>query len=118
MEGRELKMILESVAHNIFTPDPYYQQRGDMVRSGGMGYSCAPRNGFGERISDLRRRDGSLINSSKRYKVAGWATVGSKSTGPAVWDVVADHLRDKKEISVERVETPVLKTITNNPGLA
>ena len=118
MEGQELKSILESVADNIFTPDPYYQQGGDMVRTGGLGYSCAPRNGFGERISDLRLRDGSLINASQRYKVAGWATVGSKSAGPAVWDVVADHLRDKKEISIDRVETPVLKGITNNPGLA
>jgi len=69
-------------------------------------------------MSDLRLRDGSLINPNQRYKVAGWATVGSKSSGPAVWDVVADHLRDKKKISVDRVETPVLKGISNNPGIA
>jgi len=118
MEGHELKTILESVADNIFTPDPYYQQGGDMVRTGGMSYSCAPRNGFGERIGDLRLRDGSLVDANKRYKIAGWATVGSKSAGPAVWDVVADHLRDKKEVSVDRVETPVLKGLTSNPGLA
>lgn len=118
MEGRELKTILEGVADNIFTPDPYYQQGGDMVRTGGMSYSCAPRNGFGERISDLRLRDGSLINPNKRYKIAGWATVGSKSPGPAVWDVVADHLRDRKEVNVDRLETPFLKGITSNPGLA
>ena len=118
MEGRELKTILEGVADNIFTPDPYYQQGGDMVRTGGMSYSCAPRNGFGERISDLRLRDGALINPNKRYKIAGWATVGSKSPGPAVWDVVADHLRDRKEVNVDRLETPFLKGITSNPGLA
>jgi sulfur-oxidizing protein SoxB len=118
MQGSELKLILESVADNLFHEDPYYQQGGDMVRVGGLSYSCDPGKAMGERIGDLRLQDGSLLEADKTYKVAGWATVGSKSPGAPVWDMVAEYLRDRKTIKVDEVETPRLINVAGNKGLA
>ncbi len=118
MQGSELKMILESVADNLFHPDPYYQQGGDMVRVGGLSYNCNPGKAMGERISQLRLPDGSLLDADKTYKVAGWATVGSKSPGPPIWEVVADYLRDRKVVRVDKLDTPSLSNVAGNPGLA
>ncbi len=118
MQGSELKMILESVADNLFHPDPYYQQGGDMVRVGGLSYNCNPGKAMGERISQLRLSDGSLLDADKTYKVAGWATVGSKSPGPPIWEVVADYLRDRKVVRVDKLDTPSLSNVAGNPGLA
>ncbi|MDB9866567.1 thiosulfohydrolase SoxB [Pseudomonadales bacterium] len=118
MSGAELKMIMESVADNLFNIDPYYQQGGDMVRTGGMSYTCEPGATMGKRITDMRLPNGDLIKDAKNYKVAGWATVGSQSTGPAVWDVVADHLRDRKTIHLDKIDTPRLKGVKGNPGVA
>lgn len=118
MQGSELKMILESVADNLFHDDPYFQQGGDMVRVGGLQYSCDPQADSDSRIQDLRLDNGELVEAGKDYKVAGWATVGSQSEGPAIWDVVADYLRDKKNVSVEKLNTPKLIGMKNNPGLA
>lgn len=118
MKGSELKTILESVADNLFTPDPYYQQGGDMVRTGGVQYACSPLKKMGSRISELRLADGSLIDAGKDYRVAGWATVGAASDGPPVWDVVASSLRAKQTVSVYNLEEPVLKGVTGNPGIA
>ena len=36
LTGAQIKAILEDVADNLFNPDPYLQQGGDMVRVGGM----------------------------------------------------------------------------------
>ena len=118
MQGSELKMILESVADNLFHPDPYYQQGGDMVRVGGLNYSCDPGKAMGERISQLRLADGSLLDADKTYKVAGWATVGSKSPGPPIWEVVAEYLRDRKVVRLDKLDTPSLSNVAGNPGLA
>ncbi|MDX2428037.1 MAG: thiosulfohydrolase SoxB [Xanthomonadales bacterium] len=118
MQGSELKMILESVADNLFHEDPYYQQGGDMVRVGGLSYSCDPGRTMGERIGDLSLHDGTLLNADKTYKVAGWATVGSKSPGPPIWDMVAEYLRDRKTIKVENVDTPRLINVAGNKGIA
>jgi sulfur-oxidizing protein SoxB len=118
MAGSELKLIMESVADNLFNADPYYQQGGDMVRTGGFNYTCEPSAAMGKRITDMTLANGELIRDSQTYKVAGWATVGSVSTGPAVWDVVADHLRDKQTIHLEKFETPKLKGVAGNPGIA
>ena len=118
MQGSELKMILESVADNLFHEDPYYQQGGDMVRVGGLSYSCDPAKAMGERIGDLCLQDGSVLDADKTYKVAGWATVGSKSPGPPVWDMVAEYLRDRKVIKVDEVETPRLINVAGNKGIA
>ena len=118
MKGSELKLILESVADNLFNPDPYYQQGGDMVRTGGMNYRCAPGAGMGERISAMTLANGRSIEDSKNYRVAGWATVGAQSSGAPVWDVVADYLRDRKQITIDKLETPKLTGVKGNPGIA
>src|SRR5210317_1239060 len=93
MSGDQIKLILEDVADNLFNKDPYYQQGVDMVRLGGMDYSIDPEADAGARIADMQLDDGTSIEASKNYKVAGWATVGSVSPGPPIWDVVADYLR-------------------------
>ena len=118
MQGSELKMILESVADNLFHEDPYYQQGGDMVRVGGLSYSCDPGQVMGKRIENLSLHDGSPLSADKTYKVAGWATVGSKSPGPPVWDMVAEYLRDRKTIKVENIDTPRLINVAGNKGIA
>jgi sulfur-oxidizing protein SoxB len=118
MSGAEIKIILESVADNLFHTDPYYQQGGDMVRLGGLNYSCDPTATMDSRIADLTLDDGRSLDASKNYKVAGWATVGAESPGEPIWDVVAEYLREKKTITVEKVNTPALKNVANNAGLA
>jgi len=118
MPGSELKLIMESVADNLFNADPYYQQGGDMVRTGGFNYTCEPGAAMGQRITDMRLANGELIRDSQSYKVAGWATVGSASTGPAVWDVVADHFGDQQTIHLDKIDTPKLKGIKGNAGIA
>jgi sulfur-oxidizing protein SoxB len=118
MKGSELKTVLESVADNLFTPDPYYQQGGDMVRTGGLDYTCSPLQTINQRISELRLKDGTPVSPDKTYRVAGWATVNSASEGAPVWDVVADYLRDKKTVTMENIDAPVLKGVANNPGMA
>jgi sulfur-oxidizing protein SoxB len=118
MAGSELKLILESVADNLFHTDPYYQQGGDMVRLGGLNFTCDPTAKMDGRISDLTLDSGKSIEASKNYKVAGWATVGSQSTGAPVWDVVAEYLKAKKTIKVDKVNTPKLRNVAGNPGLS
>lgn len=118
MSGAEIKMILESVADNLFHRDPYYQQGGDMVRLGGLNFSCDPTANMNARISDLTLDDGRMLEAGKNYKVAGWATVASVSPGPPVWDVVAEYLKDKKTITVDKLNSPKLRNVSNNAGLA
>jgi sulfur-oxidizing protein SoxB len=118
MKGSEIKMILEDVCDNLFNTDPYYQQGGDMVRVGGLDYTCDPTASMGNRISDMTLDNGKKVEADKEYKVAGWATVGAPSPGAPVWDVVADYLRDRKTIRINKVNTPVLKNVEGNPGIA
>lgn len=118
MKGSELKLILEDVADNIFNPEPYLQSGGDMVRVGGFDYVCDPSKSVGSRISEMTLDNGEKIDMNKDYKVAGWATVGARSEGPDIWDVVADDLRDKKVARVDKLNTPLLKNIAGNPGIA
>jgi sulfur-oxidizing protein SoxB len=118
MTGEELKLILEDVSDNLFNPDPFYQQGGDMVRLGGMNYVCDPLATMGNRISDMTLINGERIEARKSYKVTGWATVGSQSPGRPVWDVVADYLRSEKTVRVDKLTTPVLRNVANNPGIA
>ena len=89
-----------------------------MVRLGGMNYVCDPLAEIGQRISNMTLDSGALVEAGKRYKVTGWATVGSQSPGRPVWDVVAEYLRSIKTISVDRLNTPVLKNVANNPGIS
>jgi sulfur-oxidizing protein SoxB len=119
MSGEQIKLILEDVADNLFHKDPFYQQGGDMVRLGGMNYSCDPLASAGKRISDMELPGGERLSATKKYKVAGWATVGSKSPGAPIWDVVAEYLRDQKsELKISNLNTPKLKNVANNPGYA
>jgi len=111
ISGSQLKDILEDVCDNLFNVDPYYQQGGDMVRVGGMSYTCAPAEAPGRRISDLKLDDGRAIEAVKSYKVAGWASVNEQK-GVPVWDVLAGHLRAGKGSGV------TLKGVENNPGIA
>jgi sulfur-oxidizing protein SoxB len=118
MTGEELRLILEDVADNLFNPDPFYQQGGDMVRVGGMNYVCDPLADMGRRISEMTLDSGAPIEAGKSYKVTGWATVGSQAPGRPVWEVVAEYLRAEKSIRVDRLNNPVLKNVANNPGIA
>jgi sulfur-oxidizing protein SoxB len=118
MTGEQIKLILEDVCDNLFNPDPFYQQGGDMVRTGGLDYVCEPLAESGRRISDMRLDDGTPIEANKQYRVAGWATVGSQAPGPPIWDVVASYLRDQKVATIRKMNTPVLKGVKNNLGIA
>jgi len=118
MSGEDIKLILEDVADNLFNADPYYQQGGDMVRLGGLDYVMDPLAAAGQRITGMQLDDGSKIDASKSYKIAGWATVGSQSPGAPIWDVVADHLRDSETTSIKKLNTPKLKNVSGNPGIA
>jgi S-sulfosulfanyl-L-cysteine sulfohydrolase len=116
MTGGQIKDILEDVCDNLFNADPYYQQGGDMVRVGGMAYTCAPAEAVGRRISDLKLDNGRPIEAGKSYKVAGWASVNEQKGAP-VWDVLVKHLRAGK-ISGQRGSGVMLKGVTDNPGIA
>ncbi|MBS7807184.1 thiosulfohydrolase SoxB [Variovorax sp. PCZ-1] len=118
IKGDMLKIILEDVCDNLFNPDPYYQQGGDMVRVAGMSYTCAPGAKSGERISEMRLK-GQLIDPNKTYKVAGWAPVqeASKNAGPPVWDVVETYLKSQKVLKPVRVNNPKLLGLDGNPGI-
>jgi len=116
--GAELRGILEGVADNIFHPDPYYQQGGDMVRTGGFSYQLDPLAKMGSRVSDMTLANGKRMQDRDSFKVAGWATVNSSSPGDPVWEVVAGYLRDRKNVRIDRLESPVLKNMRGNPGVA
>lgn len=101
MTGEMLKLILEDVADNLFNTDPYYQQGGDMVRVGGMGYRIDVSKQIGSRISDMTLlKSGELIDPAKTYVVAGWASVNEGTEGPAIWDVVEAHLKREGTVSI------------------
>ncbi|MCK0151985.1 thiosulfohydrolase SoxB [Marivita sp. S6314] len=101
MTGEFLKVVLEDVADNIFNPDPYYQQGGDMVRVGGLGYRIDVTKPQGERISEMTLlRNGEAIDPSKNYVVAGWASVNEGTEGPQIWDVVEAHIKKLGTVTV------------------
>ena len=116
MKGDFLKVVLEDVADNLFNPDPYYQQGGDMVRVGALDYSIAPMADAGNRINAMALA-GQDIDPSRTYKVAGWASV-QQVEGEPVWDVVARWLRSKKTIDSLEVNQPQVLGISDNAGLA
>jgi len=101
MSGERLKAVLEDVADNIFNPDPYYQQGGDMVRCGGISYTIDVSEGMGRRISNLTHlKTGKPIEATKDYLVGGWASINQDTEGPAIWDVVANYISDKKTVDI------------------
>jgi sulfur-oxidizing protein SoxB len=120
MKGDFIKTVLEDVADNLFNPDPYLQQGGDMVRVGGLQYTIAPSEKMGNRISAMTLK-GKLIDPTKTYKVAGWAPVAEaarESKSPPIWDVVAGYLRDKKTIQPKALNLPKLVGVEGNAGIA
>jgi sulfur-oxidizing protein SoxB len=116
LTGSEIKDVLEDVCDNLFNPDPYYQQGGDMVRSGGLTYSCMPSEAIGRRISELKLGNGRAIEPAKRYKVAGWASVNPQN-GIPVWDVLAKYLGRGQPFDTP-ADGVALRGVTGNPGIA
>ena len=101
MTGEFIHVILEDVADNLFNPDPYYQQGGDMVRIGGMGYRIDINKPQGKRISDLTLlKTGERIDPSKNYIVAGWASVNEGTEGPQIWDLVENYIRRNGSVKI------------------
>ncbi len=122
MTGAMVKTILEDVADNLFNPDPYYQQGGDMVRVGGLDYTMTPGATMGARISDLRL-GGKALEAGKNYKVAGWAPVAEEAKrtgGKPVWELVEAWLKTQPggHVGTRRINTPRLVGVEGNPGLA
>jgi sulfur-oxidizing protein SoxB len=119
LTGETIKAILEDVADNLFNPDPYYQQGGDMVRVGGLQYTCDPNAAMGARIGEMRLDD-KPVDAGKRYKVAGWARVAEEaiaSGGEPVWELMARYLKARKTIAPKAPNQPQLVGVRGNAGL-
>ena len=122
MTGETIKTILEDVADNLFNPDPYYQQGGDMVRVGGLAYTLRPAEKMGSRISDMRL-NGKPLQAAKNYKVAGWAPVAEDAKSlpgvTPVWEHVEAWLGAQGgRVKARRINAPTLITLQGNPGMA
>lgn len=119
MTGETIKNILEDVCDNIFNPDPYYQQGGDMVRVGGLQYTCTPNEKMGRRISNLRLK-GKPIAADHKYKVAGWASVSEatrQAGGQPIWEVVENWLKAKKTVAPPKLALPTVEGVAGNLGM-
>jgi len=115
MTGAYLKEVLEDVADNLFNPDPYYQQGGDMVRAGGLAYTLTVDNPAGQRISDLvLLRTGEKIDPARKYVVSGWASINQGTEGPPVYDVVAKHIERVRTVRLERNRH--VKVVVSDPA--
>ncbi len=120
MTGVAIKTILEDIADNLFNPDPYYQQGGDMVRVGGLHYACDPTARMGNRISGMML-NGKPLAADRKYKVAGWAPVSEEARqagGEPVWELMARYLREQKVIKPRVANVPKLMGVGANTGLA
>ena len=117
MTGEAIKAVLEDVCDNLFNPDPYYQQGGDMVRVGGLTYACEPNARMGKRISDLRL-GGKPLDPTKKYRVTGWAPVADDSPGTPVWEVVETWLKHHQIVAPRRPNLPRLIGVEGNLGIA
>ncbi|MET0682651.1 MAG: thiosulfohydrolase SoxB [Casimicrobiaceae bacterium] len=120
LTGETIKSILEDVADNLFNPDPYYQQGGDMVRVGGLRYAIDPPATIGGRISRMTL-GGKPIDAMKRYKVAGWAPVSEEAKaagGEPIWDLMTRYLKAQKSITPRALNLPQIEGAKGNPGMA
>ena len=122
MSGEALLTILESVADNLFDPDPYLQSGGDMVRVGGLDYTIDPSKPLLERISNARLESGEAIDPDGTYSVAGWAVVGDYPDGRLIWDVVRDYIVNNRNqddvIVIPKMFHPTIIGVADNPGIA
>lgn len=117
LSGETIKNLLEDICDNLFNPDPYYQQGGDMVRVGGMQFTVDPTQRIGSRIGSLTL-GGKPVEAGKTYKVASWAPVAEGASGEPVWEVVARYLRAKKVVRALKLNRPAVTGVQGNPGLA
>ncbi|WP_372659493.1 thiosulfohydrolase SoxB [Hydrogenophaga sp.] len=117
LTGATIKTILEDVCDNLFNPDPYYQQGGDMVRVGGLAYTCDPKAGAGQRISNMVLK-GKAIEADKTYKVASWAPVAEGAQGEPIWDVMQAYFKHHQRVAPRQLNTPKLVGMQRNPGAA
>jgi sulfur-oxidizing protein SoxB len=122
MSGEMIKTVLEDVADNLFNPDPYYQQGGDMVRVGGLEYTITPGAAMGSRISEMRLA-GRPIEAGRTYKVAGWAPVAEEAAragNKPVWEVVETWLKSRPggRVAPRTVNAPRIVGVQGNPGIA
>ena len=110
MSGSEINEILERACHRIFSDNPYQITGEDMFRTAGMQYHCNPRADFGNRITNMMR-NGKQLAAHENYKVAHW---GIESTpGQAIWDAVANYLRNNKTITSRKLSLPKMVGIDN-----
>jgi sulfur-oxidizing protein SoxB len=116
LSGAAIKGILEDVADNLFNPDPYRQQGGDMVRVAGLQYACRPAERIGRRIENMSLA-GKPIDAGRAYKVAGWAPVAEGAQGEPIWDVVERYLRDRKMLRTPQLNRPGLIDVVGNSGI-
>ena len=116
MSGDDIKMVMEDVADNLFNADPYYQQGGDMVRIGGLKYAIDPTKTIGNRITDMEL-NGKPLSRSKKYRVAGWASVSRPREGVPIWEVVEQYLISKDTVKIKSLNLPVIKGLHDNKGL-
>ena len=108
--GMQLKEILEDVCDNLFNRDPFFQQGGDMVRVGGMSYTCAPNADMGSRISDMRLiATGEPLEAERKYVVGGWASVNENVEGPAIYDLMEAHISQKQVVTLPDQPTVTVK---------
>jgi len=116
LNGSTLKNILEDVADNIFNPDPYMQQGGDMVRTAGLLYDITPSNIIGKRISNLKLSNGNFIEPNKKYVISGWASVNQIETGKPIWEITREYLQNNKIYSSQDNEKPRILGESDNLG--
>ena len=117
MTGLTIKNILEDVADNIFNPDPYLQQGGDMVRTTGINYQITPKNTINKRITNITLNNGKLLNDNKKYVVSGWASVNSEESGDPIWEVTKQYLGSIKNYDLNEVKQPTLALENDNEGV-
>jgi sulfur-oxidizing protein SoxB len=116
MSGTTIKAVLEDVCDNLFNPDPYYQQGGDMVRVGGLQYTCTPAAKSGARINDMTL-NGRAVEADKIYLVAGWAPVAEGVKGEPIWNVMESYFKDNPVITPRKLNQPRLIGTAGNPGV-
>lgn len=117
MSGETIKTVLEDVCDNLFNPDPYFQQGGDMVRVGGLTYACTPNAKAGSRISQMSL-NGKPIDANKKYKVASWAPVAEGVQGAPIWDVMETYFKAHPVIKARKLNQPKLIGVKGNPGIS
>jgi len=117
MSGETIKNILEDVADNIFNPDPYLQQGGDMVRTSGLTYEITPKNKINKRISNIQTSNGKLLIPNKNYVVSGWASVNSEESGKPIWEIASNYLSSVKNYDLSDIKQPKVRFENDNFGI-